>query len=607
MKPKSGNRFRVCGTPSKTGCITCKIRRVKCGEEHPFCKRCTSTGRKCDGYAPPKSPDRSSRKTTPRALSRGPSATPEESEPMEQQFIYIFRTSTAPKLPGHFSPKFWEQRVYHASNIEPSIRHAIIAIAAIHQDYVNWQQNQVVDPSIQPFAFRQYTKAIGHLHQLMSTQTEQLDLTLIACICFITFDCLLGNHESAIIHLRSGLKILEDIRSRMSPGSTRIHEWESEFAPVLLSLGTQAASFVNPNHDVDRSELWLSLRSVGSRNIMPIFHSLEDARYALDSIAANITVERNTAAAQPPILNLYPMNPRDNERTRQISSIHAWSKAMDDFLLESAIGDPLTINRTNLGGSLLKLHSLIYHIVVQTPLNSTGIFQEVLVHCEYLVNSRLMSGYEGEDLSFTPEMGVIAPLFFTVLRAPDTSVQQRALDLLSRAHGREGMWDTQDALRIAGEALEAAGYEDWTAQSPITSTFPPQPEGRLRSESMDRMVWPFGERWEIPVSSTHTTPQLEYAAPYTSSSTHTTPHSATEPTFSQMPILPHMKAEPAFASSANTTPQMGSEPAFSRMPIPPQVKVDSGYTSSPNVAPPMANNMEFPGLLQPNYDWASFD
>lgn len=186
-------RFNRLRSPPKAN-IMVRIRRVKCGEEHPFCKRCTSTGRKCDGYAPPKTPD-ASRKTTPRPPSRsdrGSSASMDE-DPMEQHLLYLFRTVTAPKLSGHFSSSFWQRRVLQASTVESSIRHAVIAIAAIHQDYVNWQQSKISDPSMQAFAFRQYTKAISYLHVLMSTQSQQLDLTLIACICFITFDCLLGN------------------------------------------------------------------------------------------------------------------------------------------------------------------------------------------------------------------------------------------------------------------------------------------------------------------------------------------------------------------------------------------------------------------------------
>ena len=62
-KPK---RTRKSHPKTRSGCLTCKIRRKKCGEEKPACLRCTNTGRKCDGYpninktglsTPPTSPE----------------------------------------------------------------------------------------------------------------------------------------------------------------------------------------------------------------------------------------------------------------------------------------------------------------------------------------------------------------------------------------------------------------------------------------------------------------------------------------------------------------------------------------------------------------------
>ncbi|PMD18899.1 hypothetical protein NA56DRAFT_705935 [Hyaloscypha hepaticicola] len=35
----------------RTGCITCKIRRVKCDVTKPMFQRCQKFGTKCDGYA----------------------------------------------------------------------------------------------------------------------------------------------------------------------------------------------------------------------------------------------------------------------------------------------------------------------------------------------------------------------------------------------------------------------------------------------------------------------------------------------------------------------------------------------------------------------------
>ncbi|KAJ5373600.1 hypothetical protein N7517_005606 [Penicillium concentricum] len=49
----SDRRRRKWAPKLKSGCMTCKVRRVKCDEEKPHCRRCISTGRKCDGYAHP--------------------------------------------------------------------------------------------------------------------------------------------------------------------------------------------------------------------------------------------------------------------------------------------------------------------------------------------------------------------------------------------------------------------------------------------------------------------------------------------------------------------------------------------------------------------------
>ncbi|KAL6717203.1 hypothetical protein ACLMJK_005118 [Lecanora helva] len=37
---------------TKTGCLTCRKRRIKCGEERPTCKNCVKSKRDCEGYIP---------------------------------------------------------------------------------------------------------------------------------------------------------------------------------------------------------------------------------------------------------------------------------------------------------------------------------------------------------------------------------------------------------------------------------------------------------------------------------------------------------------------------------------------------------------------------
>ncbi|KAK7574804.1 hypothetical protein V3481_016776 [Fusarium oxysporum f. sp. vasinfectum] len=97
MKTKDSRKKRY-ATKGKTGCITCRIRRVKCDEDKPSCHRCTSTGRKCDGYdlatlAP------SGRLQLQPMVSGG-------SDP-ESQAIYQFRTRIATLIASSFDADFW--------------------------------------------------------------------------------------------------------------------------------------------------------------------------------------------------------------------------------------------------------------------------------------------------------------------------------------------------------------------------------------------------------------------------------------------------------------------------------------------------------------------
>ncbi|KAL2830177.1 hypothetical protein BJY01DRAFT_120520 [Aspergillus pseudoustus] len=43
--------IKVARKRTKTGCLTCRQRRIKCGEEKPICKNCTKSKRECKGYA----------------------------------------------------------------------------------------------------------------------------------------------------------------------------------------------------------------------------------------------------------------------------------------------------------------------------------------------------------------------------------------------------------------------------------------------------------------------------------------------------------------------------------------------------------------------------
>ncbi|RYP78766.1 hypothetical protein DL771_000433 [Monosporascus sp. 5C6A] len=203
--------------------------QVKCDEGKPHCNRCTSTGRKCDGYAAPKS-DSQLIWRRPRNLFHGVGG------PAESRALQFFCEIAGPYLPGASDPYFWTQLVMQFSNFEPVVRHSVIAISSLYE------QCQAESPPAtgirdNALALRHYNAAIAELKAMQNPS-----LVLLVCILFICIELLQSNREAAIRHCRHGIAILESGVSY--PAWAREH-----LKPVFRRLGTFTYFFGSENAD----------------------------------------------------------------------------------------------------------------------------------------------------------------------------------------------------------------------------------------------------------------------------------------------------------------------------------------------------------------------
>ncbi|KAF5667307.1 transcriptional regulatory [Fusarium heterosporum] len=185
----------------KTGCITCRIRRVKCDENKPSCRRCTSTGRRCDGYvltswAPGK------------PLPLQPSVGGSD---VESQAIYHFRTNIASLLASAFDRKFWTHDLLHKADVFVPVRHALAGLASAYQKSILLD---IRSPSCDRFIFRQYDKAMISLYTCFkdgkTLSKYQKSAALVANLLFTILCSLQGLHQEALIHLRNGLALIHE-------------------------------------------------------------------------------------------------------------------------------------------------------------------------------------------------------------------------------------------------------------------------------------------------------------------------------------------------------------------------------------------------------------
>ncbi|KAE9375400.1 hypothetical protein N431DRAFT_333595 [Stipitochalara longipes BDJ] len=142
MKPKTKRR----GLPkTRSGCRTCKKRRVKCGEEKPECVRCINFGVQCDGYGREgpnfegKAWPIGTAQRRPLLLPKGASSLPLARSPSESLFcaekdhhyFEVFCTKTCFQILPFFDAGVFRQMLLQASVSEDSLRHAVVALAAM--------------------------------------------------------------------------------------------------------------------------------------------------------------------------------------------------------------------------------------------------------------------------------------------------------------------------------------------------------------------------------------------------------------------------------------------------------------------------------------------
>ncbi|KZL66166.1 C6 zinc finger domain protein [Colletotrichum tofieldiae] len=224
----------------RTGCITCKARRVKCDETKPACKRCSSTGRNCDGYK------RNPCRQESVILHQPNRAFPGVGHVAEIRALQYFYEVAGPVLSGAVDPYFWTHVVMQFSNFEPAVRHAVIAISSLYEQA---QGTFEVGTAVRYTYDNQYL-ALHHynaaIHELRTASTEDKQpVVLLVCVLFICIEIMRCNRKWALQHSRHGVKILKNIcREYRSTWIVEhllpIFRRLSEFA---LFFGDEAADF----------------------------------------------------------------------------------------------------------------------------------------------------------------------------------------------------------------------------------------------------------------------------------------------------------------------------------------------------------------------------
>jgi hypothetical protein len=376
----------------------------------------------------------------------------------ERRGFHFFLTCTVNELSGYFSDDFWDRNVLQLSQSEPTLRHALIAIGTLHERFLTFRSpGEGVEDLVSVFALRQYTKSISHLRKSLATQQPSSEIALMACALFVAFDSLRGHFDSAVAHLRSGLSIL-----RHSPSLYR------DILRIFTHLGLQAVLFIDDRSEENHMQF---LRGLGDNIAINAeeFSDLNHARYCLTNIIDSMMRFFYVCQFDFQDLAGEPADPLfagiSQQQDMYSDELQKWSILYDAFLLKMS----LKISGKELRGAiLLKIHQCIATIMigVNLPPNETDfdefnpVFEKIVTLSKSLVNAES----PGLQSTFSPELGIIGPLYYAALKCRVPHIRREALALLQTPR-REGMWDSLVIAKIVERFImvEEAGRECTTS------------------------------------------------------------------------------------------------------------------------------------------------
>ncbi|KAL4937820.1 hypothetical protein BDV06DRAFT_215607 [Aspergillus oleicola] len=474
---------------TRTGCFTCK--RVKCDEAKPHCVRCTSTGRKCDGYGSSFRP-----RPTNRDLIQRPILFTIPGTEREKRSFQFFYERTVPSLAGYCGSGFWNRLVLQVSQHEKAVWHALIALGSLHENFENdkmipglWFSRRGWDS----FAVREYLFAIRALlgapgsnegsnpnQGAMWSANLPVDVCLISCILFACFEVLSSHYDSAIRHIRGGIKIMNEAYYDPRSG-TFCHPYLKPSTVTGLEIGTLHKMLIFLQDQaliLTRDEIDLQLAHSASFTDRPTldipspFNSIAEARDIFEYYRCKAARDLRDKVG----------NDQGVEATPQFMTvlqsydplIRQFSISLDQFV--HTRGGRLS-SREQIGLKILKIQQNMQ--LIRLEYGKLGVsdqvswdrfnwlFEEIVNLAAYVVDSThgvdclSLSQTQLEELSsqgkfkpsFTLDVGIVGPVYNTATLCRDPHIRRRAVRVLRSASRQEGCFNSHVCAVIAEQAI----------------------------------------------------------------------------------------------------------------------------------------------------------
>ncbi|EEA25282.1 hypothetical protein TMatcc_006494 [Talaromyces marneffei ATCC 18224] len=353
-------RNMECRAKVKTGCGTCRIRKIKCDENKPFCRKCSSTGRTCDGYQDP------FRVFTNQSINNMFVGSI-KSDIGQQSALVEITPQEIDLLNRHFSIKTMcdaklgcdeeARQVLQASLTDPPLQHALLSLRALREDletFGNGQQTLSYD-----YGLQQYTAALGGLASNLSYPgSVGLKSALLCCQIFISIEQVRKNHAAMAQHIVRGLSIMHEYRAR--PGLVTVnklvpaHHDELPLLDVfIIKMFAAPCKFAEPPTTAEACGTLPLRQPVESRDLRTIAPDMRTELTRISSLTLEFLDRVSQVETEEIALQLL------SERAALLYSLESWPISLELIQTEQQppSSEPISV-------SFLRLFHLILKIVL---------------------------------------------------------------------------------------------------------------------------------------------------------------------------------------------------------------------------------------------------
>ncbi|CBF73568.1 Zn(II)2Cys6 transcription factor [Aspergillus nidulans FGSC A4] len=441
----------------RTGCFTCKQRRVKCDEGKPACQNCERTGRRCEGYPPGPASTPAGDGSLDAQVQRCAQQIVVYNLPFkvpgsaaDRQLLHFYTCEAAGGLSSFSDSTLWSKLVLQRSHHQPVVRHTLVALAALYRDYIEGG-NRVQAPASHA-AMQRIAKCHRQLRLYLRSADASADIALICSILFYAFETLLGDCSTATQHLDNGLRLLKRCQMQALAHSGR-DELLAHLVPIFSRLDINASTFDNERRPI------LTLVCLAER--LGPMHVVPSSLASLDE-AENVATKLENWLMHYLIAHVaYKHKPVDEFPRCLVRERFALYQQFERFffvfaaLLESLPGE------IPARALLLRVQTKMYYslLLENIPNGSFGpcppadSLRNTLADIEGFLS---MESTQKSASTFTLSSQLVAILYFMCLKSTDVERRDTAFALLrhSSMPAKDGLWESEKAAAIVQTLIE---------------------------------------------------------------------------------------------------------------------------------------------------------